>query len=252
MTTGTSTPIDHVHGGEAVRWGGWDWRGPRRGDHFRTCSYCGSIHPEDLAAELVPAGRCAGCGADGLEGHYRNDVGPAVRRGVDSGIISPGELSDEERRRLEIPQHPYDPGGAYPSWADQKYGWPHKFYVQGLRPRDAKLLHCFTHYRGEAAPEGYSYPWVAAADLTRAQRKILSEDGMLGKGETPVGWYAFRPKTELFAKFYTRHLADPGIAPEVIDKIAAASGVRFHFSSAEGFRVGWHGVLVPCDGECGS
>ena len=41
-----------VHGSEAQQWGGWDWREPHRGEHWRTCSYCGSIHPEDLAAEI--------------------------------------------------------------------------------------------------------------------------------------------------------------------------------------------------------
>jgi len=42
---------DLVHRGEAERWGGWSWRAPSRGEHYHTCSYCGSIHPEDLAAE---------------------------------------------------------------------------------------------------------------------------------------------------------------------------------------------------------
>lgn len=42
---------DPVHGGEADRWGGWDWDDPARGEHFRRCSYCGSMHPEDLVAE---------------------------------------------------------------------------------------------------------------------------------------------------------------------------------------------------------
>lgn len=42
---------DPVHGGEAERWGGWSWREPSRGAHYRTCSHCGCIHPEDLAAE---------------------------------------------------------------------------------------------------------------------------------------------------------------------------------------------------------
>lgn len=42
---------DPVHGRNAERWGGWTWREPSRGEHFRTCSHCGSIHPEDLAAE---------------------------------------------------------------------------------------------------------------------------------------------------------------------------------------------------------
>lgn len=46
----SDTP-DLVHGVEAERWGGWSWREPSHGQHYRTCSYCGSIHPDDLAAE---------------------------------------------------------------------------------------------------------------------------------------------------------------------------------------------------------
>lgn len=42
---------DPVHHGEAERWGGWQWSEPRHGEHFRRCSYCGSVHPGDLAAE---------------------------------------------------------------------------------------------------------------------------------------------------------------------------------------------------------
>jgi hypothetical protein len=45
--TDTTTP-NPVHAGEADRWGGWTWREPSRGEHFRRCSYCGSMHPEDL------------------------------------------------------------------------------------------------------------------------------------------------------------------------------------------------------------
>lgn len=45
MTESTPTP---VHAGEADRWGGWHWREPARGEHFRRCSYCGSIHPDDF------------------------------------------------------------------------------------------------------------------------------------------------------------------------------------------------------------
>ncbi|MGW4757740.1 hypothetical protein [Streptomyces chartreusis] len=47
----SASPDDLVHGSDADRWGGWSWRDPSRGEHYRTCSYCGSIHPEDLAAE---------------------------------------------------------------------------------------------------------------------------------------------------------------------------------------------------------
>jgi hypothetical protein len=42
---------DQVHGFDAERWGGWSWDEPRHGEHFHTCSYCGSISPDDLVAE---------------------------------------------------------------------------------------------------------------------------------------------------------------------------------------------------------
>lgn len=208
---------DLVHGGEAGRWGGWEWRKPRRGDHFRTCSYCGSIHPEDLAAEIVPQGKCSGCDATGWEAHFR--------------------LHAE-------PEHHYDPGGPYASWADRKYGWPHKFYVENLRPRDREMLHVFTHCSGERAPEGYAYPYIAAADLTDEQKQIIESDGMGPRGEDYSGWYAFKPKAALFAKFYTQHLAAPGIPAEAREKIEAACGIRFHFADG---TVAWHSPAVPCE-----
>jgi hypothetical protein len=48
---------DPVHGAQMAAFptayasGGWCWNDPRDGEHFRRCSYCGSIHPDDLAAE---------------------------------------------------------------------------------------------------------------------------------------------------------------------------------------------------------
>ena len=221
MATDIPTATDPVHGGEADRWGGWTWRKPRGGDHFRTCSYCGSIHPEDLAAEIIPAGACLGCGAVGFGAHY-------------SRLLEAAEPQE----------HPYDPGGAYPSWADQKYGWPHKFYVEGLRPRDPARMHCFGHAHGDSPPQVTSVPWVAAKDLTREQKKIIREDGMIMRGEKPDGWYSFRPKTTLFAKFYTRHLADPALPAEVKAKIEDACGLRFHFSDG---AVLWHAAGIPCE-----
>lgn len=29
----------------------WSWRDPSHGEHYRTCNWCGSINPDDLAAE---------------------------------------------------------------------------------------------------------------------------------------------------------------------------------------------------------
>jgi hypothetical protein len=220
---------------------GWTWREPRRGDHFRTCSYCGSIHPEDLAAEIIPQGNCAVCGKTGWSACFEGQ--------------RPGWLSEEDLARLRESHpeeaaaiegrsqpHSYDPGGAYASWADQKYGWPHKFYVQGLKPRDPGMLHVLSHSTGAQRPDSGAR-WIADADLTTEQRAILAADGWQRDGEERGGWWCFAPRPTLFAKFYTAHLADPAIGEEVKDKIFKASGVRFHFT---GDRVEWHGAACPC------
>lgn len=47
MSETTSSPT-LVHAGEADRLGGWQWSDPARGEHFRRCSYCGSMHPDDF------------------------------------------------------------------------------------------------------------------------------------------------------------------------------------------------------------
>jgi hypothetical protein len=222
---------------------GWTWREPRRGDHFRTCSYCGSIHPDDLADELVPQGACKTCGQVGWEAHFRGLQPSWYPQARDTGQlagIDPGELA---RMDAMPPEHSYDPGGAYASWADQKYGWPHKFYVQGIKPRDAGMLHVLSHSTSATRPSGVT-SWTAAADLTTQQREILDADGWLRPDEEPDGWWCFAPKTTLFAKFYTAHLADPAIGEEVKDKVFEASGVRLHFDGDGGIR--WHASALPC------
>ncbi len=150
---------DPVHGTAADQWGGWSWREPMRGAHFRTCSYCGSIHPDDLAADF-------------------------------------------ER-------------GAHPEWADQKYGWPHKFYVQVVNREPDR-----TFVLGASTREGGGYR--AWKDLTRAERKAVKSDGynkdefvLLGCRETH------------FAKFYTVHLASVGDATRKV--IERGCGLAFTF-----------------------
>lgn len=77
-------PICHDKDWQAQRWAPHSWRPAGEKLHptndlpmaFRTCSYCGSIHPEDLLAALK--------------------------------------------------------AGATLHGADWKYGWPHKFYVEGI------------------------------------------------------------------------------------------------------------------------
>lgn len=40
-----------IHAGQPYGGDKWTWDKPRKPAHFRTCSYCGCIHPEDLVAE---------------------------------------------------------------------------------------------------------------------------------------------------------------------------------------------------------
>jgi len=227
---------DPVHGSgwnSAARWGGWDWREPRYGDFFRTCSFCGCIHPEDLAAETPGTGTCTVCGLQGWDACFRSQK----TSWMTPEVLSSSDIGDEERARIEAlrPAHSYDPGGWYASWADRKYGWPHKFYVEGLKPRDPSLLHVLSHggRDGDPAPAGKG--WVAASGLTPQQRKIVEADGM-GHGGIS-GWYQFAPRPSLHAKFYTIHLADPRVGQLVKDAIQQASGLRFTFT--DDGRVGW-------------
>ena len=177
---------DRVHGSgwnSAARWGGWHWEDPRGAEHFRRCSFCGSISPEDLAAE------------------------PSW----------------------------------HASWADQKYGWPHKFYVEGVTNRHPEILRIMTALSPgqEDRMEREHYQWHAIADVPpgtdvsgwRLEDGRYSHVG-LGSDETH------------FVKFYTIHLADPAISQEVKDTIQRVSGLRFTFT--EGGRVGWESYkLAP-------
>jgi len=161
---------DPVHGygsNTAARWSGWTWQAPARGEHFRRCSFCGSVHPADLAAE------------------------PAWT----------------------------------PQWADQKYGWPHKFYVD-IPNRDPDALFCV------GASTHPDPRMVAADELAAQQRAIIERDGMTGDWAA----YAFGTRPHHFGKFYTVHLADPAIPSEVREAVFRGCGLRFSF---DGGRVGW-------------
>ncbi len=166
-----------VHGFEADRWGGWYWEEPMHEEHFRRCSYCGSVHPEDLVAEP--------------EWHA--------------------------------------------SWADQKYGWPHKFYVD-IPNREPDKLFCVGSTSGNN-PQQHTYygesAWVAHADLTEEQRTIVERDRMTLQHAT---YYMFGKRPKHFGKFYTKHLADPDLDPDVKDEIERKTGMQFTF---EGHQVRW-------------
>lgn len=188
---GTYDPAaDPVHGSgwnSAARWGGWHWSEPRHGEHFRRCSFCGSIDPDDLAAEPT----------------WRAD------------------------------------------WADRKYGWPHKFYVD-VPNRDPAALFVVGAQSGGQGRPGYRPPeplagedgigWVAFADLTRAQRKIAGRDGWRVTKDDHSDFYEFGTRSSHYGKFYTIHLADPQVTQEAKDIIGRVSGLRFRFEDG---RMSW-------------
>ncbi len=222
---------DPVHGSgwnSAARWGGWDWRCPGYGEHFRTCSFCGSIHPEDLAAER----QGSGCAFPGCPDQH-NELAP-------THFPVEGRPGQEGKDGY----HLFMDTGWRASWADRKYGWPHKFYVEGLRPRDPSLLHCTGSKSGPEAPDpGYmGMEWHRVKDCPRKLIKVAKADGMVYSAENKDGWLGFATRASMHAKFYTKHLADPRVSDEVKDKIARVSGLRFTFD--DGGRVYWEPVTA--------
>lgn len=234
---------DPVHGSgwnSAARWGGWSWREPRDGEWFRTCSFCGCIHPDDLAPELVPQGLCGVCGQTGWEAHFRA-LQPVWYRdakaaGTLAALLAEAGISKEEAAFLEAcpADHPYNPGGAYASWADFKYGFPHKFYVEMLSTREPERLFVISTHRpakeGPYAPGGEHYTppqemslglrWVSPSEIPPGT--VTDSWGDLGDCDL-VG---LGTRAHLFAKFYTVHLRDPAVTQDVKDAIGQASGLR--------------------------
>jgi hypothetical protein len=153
-------PTCHDADPHAQRFGPTFWREPRPlgegspyRETFRTCSYCGSIHPEDL---------------------YRHLTAPA---------------------------------GAELHGADWKYGWPHKFYVEGI-PNPAV---------GQPVPAGFrSWSEVTCPCGTTYQNHEHHACPSCAIGDRAPG-VVVTPKSEttmhpapptLWAKWYNAHLAD--------------------------------------------
>lgn len=156
-------PICH---GDKPRWQpeGVSWRAPRGDDSgpyaqtFRTCSYCGSMHPEDLLNALR--------------------------------------------------------AGASASGSDWKYGWPHKFYIEGIPNPKA------------------GHPHVDYTTCGRPSEQTLAEggweqyqDGFNPRtGEPNMSWRKPMPARPcpptLHAKWYNEHLQD--LEPAAFEALAAA------------------------------
>lgn len=146
------------------------WRDPRPREDiadpyeqpFRTCSYCGSINPEDL---------------------YR--------------LLSEGN-------------------GTL-SGSDWKYGWPHKFYLEGVaNPIAGVETHSYCYGPREGL-EKYGAPGFEPEEHEPGHWRIVSS-------VSPA------PRAT-FGKWYNEHLDDEGYSPEAWDALAALleqhAGIRF-------------------------
>jgi hypothetical protein len=163
------------------------WREPRqdetygRKETFRTCCYCGSIHPEDLVNALRNGARLGG--------------------------------------------------------SDWKYGWPHKFHVEGipnpLVGQNVVISETHPAQIGPYAPGGEKGP--------PKEGWPVDENGKFLSKPT----YGPAPAT-VHAKWYNEHLLDQGFDDEARELLINALKVHsnIEFKIVEGML----GYAAPCRG----
>jgi hypothetical protein len=174
----TDQSVHPEAGQPPFNFGPWSWREPSRGEHFRRCSFCGSVNPDDLAAEV--------------EWHAQ--------------------------------------------WADRKYGWPHKFYVDIPNHQPGRLY--VTSASNSDEPSGMYPLMVPRAELTPEQAAAVERDGDNGPYSS-AKFFGFGHRPMHFGKFYTVHLRDADLDPAVKRRIEQGCGLAFTF---EGSRVAWRPV----------
>lgn len=193
VMSGNSEPDASLHGA-------W-WRPPtkeqtperQREQTFRTCSYCGSMHPEDLYRHLT-SWRAPDLDDVERELSTPKDDLPAIVKDALRDAAIRGPL-----------------GGS-----DWKYGWPHKFYIHGI-PNPLGGRDELTYAYSSSAPRlvdvalpGYDIEFLKGGGLRVASGRMKSP-------------------THTFAKFYNQHLLD--LPTETLDALAAAietfSRIRF-------------------------
>lgn len=122
------------------------------------------------------------------------DVAEDIRRCFYCGSLHPEDLI----RAIE--------SGAKLSGADWKYGWPHKFYVDGIRHAHEGVLRIYSATSGGIDPS----------------------TGEPHKGYRDVKWAPVGP---LVGKFYNDHLLDAGYSTaafaRITETLAKHGGVRF-------------------------
>lgn len=177
--------------GEAVHGDGVYWSCPRRGEHFMRCSWCGSVHPDDLVEAL-----------------RSNQLGR-----VDRSV-------------------------------DQKYGYPHKIYVDinNINPDAPFVVGARSEAKeGPWAPGGAHYTppgpdHVKWDDLTPEQMAIVERDGWGEHDGSHSDYVVFGKRAVHHAKFYSVHLGDPALDPTTKDACERIWGLVFNFDGG----VRWH------------
>lgn len=136
------TPTCHGEPDPVFKYGGAEWS--RKNDSEpRHCTYCGSIHPEDM---------------------YDLFTGKAVinepRFDPHEAIEKVGGNPEDYLKALHAHQREVNAMGPRLHGADWKYGWPHKFYIHGASAGYIKW------YNQHLDDKGYDdEAWKALVDL---------------------------------------------------------------------------------------
>jgi hypothetical protein len=142
--------------------------------------------------------------------------GEHFRRCNYCGSINPDDLVAETDWRAD--------------WADMKYGWPHKFYID-IANRDPERLFVSASTAAERRPEPFAgRDWLPVDDIPPELR-----DGTWLREH--ARWVQLAPRAKHHAKFYTAHLRDPRVSDETRDAIQRISGLRFTWTDG---GVRWH------------
>lgn len=126
---------------------------------------------------------------------------------------------------------------------DMKYGWPHKVYIELTNP-DPDRLYCMS---STSVANERLRPWTALSDeekaavqSSRANSDTPWEPDHLGR----FPGFGFGQRKTLFGKFYTAHLLEPTLDPEVADRCFARIGKVIERGEKPG-SVQWRPYVYP-------
>jgi hypothetical protein len=127
-------------------------------------------------------------------------------------------------------------GGAKGSFADQKYGWPHKAYFDDVPNPHAGMLESRSSTSRPTPEELESGKYIPVPG------DFVVVDQQTGRSERKMEYYAAPTPagSKTYGKFYSVHLLDA--TPEEKDIIERHLGLRFTFT--DDGKVGWR-PLAP-------